>query len=255
MNKLWLLSIIFACATPTFNADGLEKDPIPLAKDLLTAIRDNEDYEQYQEDLANLDAKYLADALPTDEHKLAFWLNIYNAYIQSILMETPELFENRGDFFGEPRVTIAGEELSFDDIEHGIIRSSQNKLGGGFLGKLFVGKYEKMMRTEERDGRIHFALNCGAKDCPPVAVYEYERLNEQLDASSKRFLTKTTEYDKEKKVAKVTPLFSWFRGDFGGLDGVPNYLQRYGIIEPGADPELEFKEYDWTLDLGNYIEL
>ena len=111
------------------------------------------------------------------------------------------------------------------------------------------------MRTEERDWRIHFALNCGATSCPPVAIYEYERLNEQLDKSSKRYLTQTTEYNKEEKVAKVTALFSWFRGDFGGLDGAKNFLQRYGITEPGANPDLEFKDYDWTLDLGNYIDL
>lgn len=255
MTKLWMLLFIFACTSPVSTRNGIKEEPLALAKDLLTAVRDNEDYEQYQEKIAALDFDYLVETLDADNKRLAFWMNIYNAYIQTILSEQPELFEDRKAFFSEPKVTVAGKELSFDDIEHGIIRRSQIKLAGGLIPNIFVGEYERKLRVDERDGRIHFALNCGAKSCPPVAVYEANRINEQLDESSKRFLKRTTEYDKEEKLAKVTPLFSWFRGDFGGLDGVDNYLQRYNIIEPGADPDLEFKKYDWTLDLGNYIQL
>ena len=251
-----MLLLIAACNSPMLTAQqGIKEDPLALAKDLLTAVRDNEDYEGYQEKMATLDFEYLAETLDNDKKRLAFWMNTYNAYIQTILSEQPELFEDRSAFFSEPKVTIAGEELSFDDIEHGIIRRSQIKLAGGLIPNIFPGKYERKLRTDERDGRIHFALNCGAKSCPPVAIYEADRLDKQLDESSKRYLQRTSEYDKEKKVAKVTPLFSWFRGDFGGLNDVKNYLQRYGVVEAGADPDLKFKDYDWTLDLGNYIEL
>ncbi|MEM9888243.1 MAG: DUF547 domain-containing protein [Bacteroidota bacterium] len=255
--KLLLFVFLGACTSNTLasNEKGLEKEPLDLAKQLLERVRDEEDYEKVQSDLANLDFDYLHESLDTDEKKLAFWINIYNANVQLLLSENSDLFEDRSAFFSEPRVTIAGLALSFDDIEHGIIRRSQNKLTLGLIPKLFVPKYERKLRTEERDGRIHFALNCGAKSCPPVAIYEADRINQQLDKSSKRFLEKSSTYKAEENTAYVTSLFRWFRGDFGGLDGVKSYLVRYGIVEEGTDPSLSFEKYDWTLDLGNYVDL
>ena len=47
------------------------------------------------------------------------------------------------------------------------------------------------------DPRIHFALNCGAVSCPPIAVYEGESLDEQLDIATEGFLEGNTIVDKE----------------------------------------------------------
>ncbi|MEM0994046.1 MAG: DUF547 domain-containing protein [Bacteroidota bacterium] len=255
--KLLILFFLGACtsSTNTPNIGGLEKDPLSLAESLLEAVRHEQDYSSIKTDLAQVDYDYLRKSLDTDEKKLAFWINVYNANVQILLGEDETLFEDRSAFFSTPRMNIAGLELSFDNIEHGIIRRSQNKLSLGLIPKLFVKTYERQLRTSERDGRVHFALNCGAKSCPPVAIYEADRINEQLDKSSKRFLTETTTYKAEENTAYVTTLFSWFRGDFGGLDGVKDYLVRYGQIEAGTNPSLSFKDYDWTLYLGNYIDL
>lgn len=247
--------MLTACTSAEFVHEGIEKNPLQLAENLLKAARYEKPADEIKADLANLDFSYLHKTLDTDKKKLAFWINIYNAYVQLFLAEKPELFEDRGAFFSSPRIPIAGKTLSFDDIEHGIIRRSQSKLTLGLIPKLFVNKYERKMRTNERDGRIHFALNCGAKSCPPVAIYEVERINEQLDASSKKFLEGSTTYKEEENKAYVTALFSWFRGDFGGLDGVKDYLRRYDIIEKDVNPSLSFEAYDWTLYLGNYLDL
>jgi len=255
MTKFMIILLLTACTSAEFVQDGIKKDPLQLAEDLLKAARYEQTADEIKTDLANLDFDYLHKALNTDEKKLAFWINIYNAHVQLFLTEKPELFEDRGEFFSSPKMPIAGKTLSFDDIEHGIIRRSQSKLTLGLIPKLFVNKYERKMRTQERDGRIHFALNCGAKSCPPVAIYEANRINEQLDISSKRFLENSSTYKEEENKAYVTALFSWFRGDFGGLDGVKDYLRRYEIIEENEDPSLSFKDYDWTLYLGNYIDL
>lgn len=37
------------------------------------------------------------------------------------------------------------------------------------------------------DKRIHFALVCGAKSCPPIRVYTPEELDEGLDAAAAAF--------------------------------------------------------------------
>lgn len=223
-----------------------------LSSHLLELIIDNKPTQEIQKELENVSVETLAKQLTNDTEKKVFWINIYNAYIQILLTEKPELYEDRGNFFKKERILIAGELLSFDKIEHGIIRSSKIKLSLGLLKNPFVGKYERTFRTQNTDPRIHFALNCGAKSCPLVAVYHVEGFENKIDAVAKNFLNETTTYNKESGTVAVTPLFSWFRGDFGGKKGAIKLLKKYELIPENSNPEISFNSYDWTLSLNNY---
>lgn len=234
---------------------GQKMDYVALSQQLLETARQNKPSKDIQQQLAEVSLNDLNVDLDTDTKRKAFWINIYNAYVQIILTDAPEKFEDRGAFFSGAQIKLVGRELSFDDIEHGIIRGSQSKYALGFIPKWFVNDFERKLRVRERDGRIHFALNCGAKSCPPIPILSTDRLEEQLDAASRSYLQATTTYDAPTKTAGVTALFSWFRGDFGNLSGVREYLHRYEAIPKTADPSLSFNDYDWTLDLGNYIDL
>jgi hypothetical protein len=192
--------------------------------------------------------------LKTNNQKLAFWVNIYNGYIQYILTKNPELYEDRGAFFSEKRISIVGQKLSFADIEHGIIRRSQFQFFLGYLANPFPASYEKVLRVDKRDWRIHFALNCGAKSCPPVATYHAETLDAEFDFMTKKYLKEQTTYDEAQKLATTVSLFSWFRGDFGGPDGIRDILVDYKIV-PERPKRVKLTVYDWTLDLGNYREI
>lgn len=227
---------------------------INLSVELLKNLKAKKDTKHIEESLANADAEKLKMELNTDVKKMAFWVNIYNAYIQVILLENPGLYENRGDFFKKEQIQIAKSLLSFDKIEHGIIRSSTVKLSKGYLPRIFKGKIERMYGLEERDGRIHFVLNCGAKDCPPVYIFKPSKLNQQFDVVASKFLEKVTEVDEANGLIKTTPLFNWFTGDFGyGKKGIKNLLKKYEIIsEKEQNFKIEFKSYDWTLDLENF---
>jgi hypothetical protein len=227
---------------------------------LLQNVRDGKPTKQIESKLAEVSQEELNADLDTESEKKAFWLNIYNAYVQILLLDKPELFEDRNSWFGynffsSPQVTIAGKELSFDTIEHGIIRHSKIKLSMGYWDKWFPSDYEVMFRWEEVDPRVHFALNCGAKACPYIAIYDPERVEEQLDISSKQYLEKTTEYDADQDKVKVNALMSWFRADFGGKSGAVEMLKKYDIIPQDADPSVSFLEYDWTLELDNYKDI
>jgi hypothetical protein len=231
-----------------------------LSVQLIENLRAGESTDEIETILANLSEKELKEALDTEGKSKAFWLNVYNAYVQILLVENPDLFKDRDSFFGynffsSPQVTIAGKELSFDDIEHGIIRHSKNKLSGGYVDKIFVSDFEEKFRWEEVDARIHFALNCGAAACPYIAAYYPDRVNEQLDITSRQYLEKTTDYYPDENRVVVNKLMSWFRADFGGKDGSVKMLKDYGIIPQDADPSVDYKEYDWTLELGNYKEI
>ena len=229
---------------------------VELSKELIRTAQNKADYAAIKEKLAQVPREALAKELDNDQAKKAFWINVYNGFVQHILMDNPELFEDRGAFFSEPRVTIAGKALSFDDIEHGIIRGSRVKWLLGLIKDPFAGKYERTFRVDKTDGRIHFALNCGAKSCPYVATYDANYMDAQLDEIARQFLNRTSTYQSNEEKVYVTSLFSWFRGDFGGKNGIKDdFLKKYDVIPEDADPDLEYKEYDWTLELGNYTTL
>ncbi|WP_373075264.1 DUF547 domain-containing protein [Zeaxanthinibacter enoshimensis] len=241
--------------SPSFPPVQKEVDFNELSETFLKKIKAGQDTGEIREALENTSLEDLEKGLSTDAEKLAFWINIYNGYIQVILTENPKRYEDRRSFFAADQIPIAGRKISFAKIEHGIIRKSQWEYGLGYIRKWFPDKFERKLRVEERDFRIHFALNCGARDCPPVAIYEPARLDAQLDKSTARYLERTTEYQPETKTARVTSLFNWFRGDFSCKKGVKEILVDYGLIPTSKGVDLTYKNYDWTLDLDNFIDI
>ncbi|WP_296618770.1 DUF547 domain-containing protein [Marivirga sp.] len=261
MKRFSLVLISFYLLFVGYNSFGQNKiksEPnefVRLSMNFISAVKNDTDYQKYVNEYKALPLNKLAKSLDTDNKTKAFWINTYNAFVQILLTEDPSLFEDRGAFFKSDIINVGGEMLSLDFIEHGIIRGSVVKLSMGFLKDPFASKLEKQFRVEETDGRIHFAVNCGATSCPYVAVYSAYELDKELDQITKQFLKRTTEYDEREDEVNVTTLFSWFKGDFSDRGGVIGYLKKYEVIPENADLDVNYKEYDWTLDLGNFTEL
>ena len=228
---------------------------VKLSQSFLYAVRTGDSNEIYILQLTAIDNAELKKQLATDDDKKAFWLNLYNAFVQKLLTENPEKYKSRNSFFSNKQLLIAGTKLSLDDIEHGMLRRSKVKWSLGYLNKLFPSRFEKKFRINKLDYRIHFALNCGAKSCPPIAYYDPEKINMQLELAAKNYLHQETEYDKDAGVVHVPKIMSWFRGDFGGKKGIKNILKKYNIIGDNKEPQIRFKNYDWTLFLNNYKPL
>lgn len=226
-----------------------------LSEQFLRDVKDGNDTNSFRTKLYNISLEDLEGGLLADNQKLAFWVNVYNAYIQVILSEHPKLYDDKRAFFKLEQIPIAGQMLSFEKIEHGIIRKSQWPLGLGLIRKWFPNKFERKLRVAKRDYRVHFALNCGAKDCPPVAIYSADRLDEQFNEGTLRYLKRTSKYDSSKNEVAVTSLFNWFRGDFGCKKGVKKILKDQQIIQTTKNIDITYTNYDWTLDLDNWIEL
>jgi hypothetical protein len=225
-----------------------------LSQDLLINLKANKNVADIQKELANVSEDELEKGLPLDEQRKAFWINIYNGYILSILKKDKSQFDDRTAFFGKKQINIAGNELSFDDIENGMIRKSQFKFGLGYISKIFPPSFERHLRVDQRDFRIHFAINCGAKSCPPVRIYDPKTVNNQLDNASKMYLKDFTNYKKEENVVETSTLMSWFRGDFGGKSGTKKILKEFKLIPEDSNPEVTYGIYDWTLDINNFAE-
>lgn len=257
-RNFFTLMLVLACSL--FNPlqaqpkNGQDNAFTSLSAKLIEAVKEGKSTAAMRKELAEVDAARLNQALQTDAQKKAFWINLYNAYIQLILKEDPSLYNDRSAFFSEPRFTIAGKKLSFDDIEHGIIRSSELKLALGLIKNPFADDFEKQFRTVKTDARIHFSLNCGAASCPPIGILKASSVEQQLDELSRKFLQASSTYKKAENSIEISRLFSWFRGDFGGSEGTLNFLRKYKLIGPNENPSISFAEYDWTLKLDYYVQ-
>lgn len=226
-----------------------------LSQDFLYAVRVNDEHKEYISTLENVSPEELNISLNTENKKKAFWLNVYNAFIQIKAKEKPEwISEKRSKFFSEEWIIIAQKSISFDDIEHGILRKSNWKYGMGYIKTWFPSKYEKMFRMESVDSRIHFALNCGAAGCPPIAFYNSENLDEQLETATASFIALNSVYDEKENSLELSEIFSWFRGDFGGKKGIKALHKKHAVVTGDTNPNLTFKNYDWSLSLSNYVE-
>jgi hypothetical protein len=174
-------------------------------------------------------------------------LNIYNSYIQLILDENEELYEDKSSFFSEKQILLAGVKFSFDDIEHGIIRGTKFKYGLGYIDNPFSDEKISKLQCNEVDERIHFALNCGAVSCPPVKVYTIENFEKEIESNTINFLkAETTFMEVENKVI-TTRLFYWFKGDFELI--TVDYLKKYDVIPQWAEPDVEYSDYNWEKQL------
>jgi hypothetical protein len=233
-------------------AQSSSENLVSISQQLLLAAKTGNETGLLMRQLQEAPFAQLQQQLETDESKKTFWLNIYNAYTQILLQKNPQAYKNRNRFFKAKQIAVAGYNFSLDLIEHGILRRSQNKLGLGYVAKWFPPAAEKKLRIGKKDYRIHFALNCGAKSCPPIAFYNTEKIDEQLKLAEKSFIKNDAEYDETAGSVSVSKIFSWFRGDFGGKKGIRKLLVKHGFAADGKKLKLRFKNYDWSLALKAY---
>jgi hypothetical protein len=207
---------------------------------------DYDAFERSAEFRAYLDRLDRADpaALPEAE-RLAFWINAYNAYTielvnrhgerESIRNINATLSAERGPW-RERQVRVGGQAYHLDQVEHEIIRK------------------------QFKEPRVHFALVCAALSCPPLRSQAYSGalLDEQLDDQARIFLLRTpgaNRVDTRAGTLHASPIFRWYREDFGGSDAaVGAFIARYLPEGPekkllqGGRYRLVETDYDWRLN-------
>lgn len=231
--------------------------PNRLSEEVLETLKHGQDPTALIDQLAAYEPQDLAAALNTRQKKLAFWVNTYNGMVQYLLTRNPELFDDSSAFFSTPSYTVAGHTFSPNEMEHGIIRGGENRFGLGFIPQLYPNKFERTFNIKGGDSRVHFALNCGAADCPPVEIYHPESYEEQVNVRVRKYLAKHSEIKEEngEQIIYTTPLFSWFRGDFGDRGGIDDFLVEFGVLTKEQKKiKRKYKSYDWTLQTGVWAE-
>ena len=226
-----------------------------LAKKFLIDVRQDKEVEDTLEQLSGLSLEEMKQQLSDDSQKKAFWINIYNAFNIYLLKPDPEIINTqhgRIEHFSSRRIEIGDHLCTLNFIEHGLLRVSKVRWGRGYLKKPYISPYEKTFRLNQVDPRIHFTLNFGAISCPPVRIYESEKIEYQLELAAISFLDSKISYFADENIVKVSQLFNWYAGDFGGEKGLLEFLRKYQKIPESNDPMIIYNNYNWNPALDNF---
>lgn len=173
--------------------------------------------------------------------QMSYWINLYNAVTVDVVLDhypvksirdidiSPGFFADGP--WGKKLVTVEGEELSLNEIEH------------------------RILRPVWKDARVHYAVNCASVGCPNLAMQAYvaESLDNQLDAAARDYINNPRGITVKDGKITVSSIYDWFYDDFGGSDAaLMAHLKKYA--EPDlarqldAIGQIEDTQYDWTLN-------
>lgn len=266
MQRTRLIPALVALSLPSSAQDAGGADGIArLDRILRDVVRpDGVDYPSLRArlpELASVHAWFAAhgpEATPTEfpsvNARKAYWLNAYNATVLRGVAEAPASMRNvltylpASGFFRARRWRVDGRERTLDEIEN------------------------REVRPVFRDARVHFALNCAARACPPLrpGAYTAAGVDAQLDAQTRAFLNApgSVRVDPATRRVTVVQLFEWFGDDFaapipGGVrravPGALGFIHAFAAAPLRATLEsvclsdagacaLAFTPYDWTLN-------
>ncbi len=176
----------------------------------------------------------------------AFWINLYNALTVHAVHAAgvkSSVTAQRG-FFDRFAYTVSGFAFSLNDIEHGVLRGNR----AAFLrGAPFKPQNPRLGFVLPLDPRVHFALNCGARSCPPIRFYSAEHLDAQLDLATTAQLQ---DVRLEGNVVWLPRLMSYYAADFGEPLA---FTRRYRPDLP-ATARVKFLPYDWGLETAAFAD-
>lgn len=223
------------------------------------ALRQSSAYAAYRRnDLAAL-RHFDPHVLPSGEAARAFWINLYNALVlDAVIYFDVQASVTEGligvlSFFRRAAYRVGGQRVSLEDIEHGILRGNR---GNPFVpGAHFPSDDPRLAWSLPIDPRLHFALNCGARACPPIRAYAPEQLDQQLTLATRAFLDGTVSVHPQRNEIILPKLLSWFKNDFGGHAGVVRFLidhlpddARRQLLLQGGELRITYCPYDWRLN-------
>jgi hypothetical protein len=171
----------------------------------------------------------------------AFWINLYNALTLTVILDhypvesirdidiSPGLFADGP--WGAKLVTVSGEKVSLDDIEH------------------------RILRPIWKDPRVHYAVNCASIGCPNLQAEAFTSANTErlLEKGATDYVNHPRGARKEGGKLILSSIYDWFRSDFGGTrEGVMEHLLLYAR-EPLRSVLDSFQgkikhRYDWGLN-------
>lgn len=182
------------------------------------------------EELVALIGSTKISAAPVAEQK-AFYINAYNILvIKNVVSHYPIAKPTDVDGFFDARLfNVAGAQMTLSDIEN------------------------KKIRPTYKDPRVHFALVCAGKGCPPLFAGAYlpATLDAQLTAVTTKALNSTwIKVDDAAKTVQLNQILDWYKDDFLGVStSLVAYVNKYRTTAIPATYKVSFYTYDWALNI------
>ena len=189
-------------------------------------------------DLGRVDVKSLSK-----DQQLAYWINLYNVNSSAIVAEKYPVKSIR--------------DLSTDAIKRlNVFDKEVVPFGSGMISLNTIENAQ--LREGFHDPRIHFAINCAAKSCPPIRKEPYAgaKVQSQLDDQVKTFLNGPTGMKFSGSTVHVTKVMDFFKQDFetwGG--GSASFLKKHSsdanrkkLEDAGGNLKIAYDDYDWALN-------
>jgi Protein of unknown function, DUF547. len=177
---------------------------------------------------------------PDRPHKLAYWLNTYNALVLwAMAKEYPEKKDQlktligRYRFFMSMKFKAGGRDLSLNDIETNAIRK------------------------QFQEPRIHFAVVCASMGCPWLSrdAFQGERLEGQLVSRTTLFVNqeRNVRLNRARREAELSQIFQWYAQDFGAsTEELLSFIGKYRTTDGAELHEGKWKvryfKYDWGIN-------
>jgi Protein of unknown function, DUF547 len=190
---------------------------------------------------------YVATLLAIDPRQLsrneahAYWINLYNAKTLAIMLENWPVKTIRdinlggGGFFGKgpwskKLMTVAGSELSLDDVEHRIIRP------------IFNTPFS------------HYALNCASYSCPNLMprAYTAANLKSQMQESATLYINHPRGVLVKDGEITASKIYSWYADDFGGKSKLKAHWAQFASPELATQIEaasIGGYDYNWNANV------
>ncbi len=221
-------------------------------------IRRSEEFKRYK-DLTKRLRSFDLTSLQDRGQRLAFWINIYNtAVIHGVIeLGLKQSVKEFPRFFDRIVYEIGGHCFSLNDMEHGILRG--NRRHPYRLLRPFRKRDSRFaFAVIPIDPRIHFALVCGARSCPPIGSYEAEQIDFQLQLASLSFINSPqVKILPEEKTVWISRIFKWYKTDFGRsnealIDTLLRFLdegeKKTFLRENRERIRIRYQPYDWNLN-------
>jgi hypothetical protein len=220
--------------------------------------QDSRDLDQYYHLIATFSPDSHPDLFPSESHKLAYWINAYNATaIKTVLTYYP---------ISSVLDVKPPAALFFLSEKSGFFVFQRLTYGGKTTSLYYLGN--RVIRERFQEPRIHFALNCAALGCPrlPGQAFSGEDLERQLDQETRKFLSEARNFriDHSGKTIYMSSIFKWYEDDFlnwyqknysESKASLVNYIALYltsdkaaELKEHGNQYALRFLPYDWGLN-------
>ena len=204
----------------------------------------------------------------TRNETLALFINIYNALVihAHVSVGPPTSSWQRWKFFTSYRYLIGGHEFSLNDIENGVLRGNKRP-PFSFSAQFGRKDARQAFALNPGDARIHFALVCGAKSCPPIKLFQPDSVQETLELAAAAFLESELVVDVEQRRVEASQILNWYLGDFVPSDGAKGEFKYHqmllfarehaqgalreqldSLLESTAKVAVSFRTYDWTVN-------